>query len=118
MANDDFTTAVRTYESPDKYLYCRDAYSYFIIDSEQKYLKIGVPRDPESRLEQLRIACPLELTLLVCIKGGRQTERYLKSALAKFIIRGEWYVFNDEVQEVITRTLENNFKTIPDEFLL
>jgi transcriptional regulator with XRE-family HTH domain len=70
---------------------------YFVSRAGDGAIKIGVSRNPASRLAQLRSGSPEQLTLLAVIPGGRKKERELHNRFAEFRIYGEWFAASAEL---------------------
>lgn len=85
----------KTYYREPKY--SKGASVYFICcQSPDKQIKIGVSRDPKSRLEHLSTANPYPLTLLYsvafkCEADAYATETMLHDKFKKSKSRGEWF---------------------------
>lgn len=67
-----------------------DSYVYF-IQEEGGLVKIGVAKDPDRRLKDLRAGNPRELVLLGTMRGGRDVEFELHNTFASYRERGEWF---------------------------
>jgi hypothetical protein len=61
----------------------------------QRYVKIGVARNPESRVASMQVGCPTELYLWGLIMPVKQSARSLEYSLhrkfAEEKVRGEWF---------------------------
>lgn len=62
---------------------------YFILGGE--LVKIGKSRDPERRMKDLQMMCPVPLTLARTIKSWGGFERALHKHLDEYRKHGEWF---------------------------
>lgn len=76
---------------------------YFVkTESEPAYIKIGFTKDnPGKRVGQLQVGCPFRLSLTDLRNGSVHTEAIFHGHLKNFKATGEWFIYNDEVQEII-----------------
>jgi hypothetical protein len=72
-------------------------YVYFIADLEKDVVKIGVSKNPKSRLKQLQTSNSNRLALLGYIYGEKAEEQYLHCLFGKYKLSGEWFILNDEI---------------------
>ncbi len=82
--------ALNEFEIPDDF---PDAYVYAIREVNTGNIKLGISRDPESRLRQLQVANSGELELVAYRKAVNkfQDEKNLHQLAADYHIRGEWF---------------------------
>lgn len=66
-----------------------------------KYVKIGVAEDPHRRETAIQSACPLEVNLWNCTRGGYPLEKKLHDFLKDFRTFGEWFRVSDLVIRVM-----------------
>ncbi len=64
----------------------------YFIQAADHAIKIGhYLLSSKRRMRAMQTGCPLNLTLLGTIKGGKESEKALHSIFAKYKLRGEWY---------------------------
>lgn len=64
---------------------------YFIQEGGSGYIKIGISRDPDSRLRLLRVDNPHDLTVLGRFRVDEFAEFDAHHALRDLKVRGEWF---------------------------
>lgn len=67
---------------------------YLIAVAGTSHVKVGFTAGKASeRLCALQVGCPYELTVIACLRGSRNTEQALHSALNRWgrHLRGEWF---------------------------
>lgn len=70
---------------------------YMIRAGTDGPVKIGVAKDPLSRLQILQIGCPLKLYFIRLLDGSDAEERRLHSRFAVQRTFGEWFRFCDDM---------------------
>ncbi|MBV5309658.1 GIY-YIG nuclease family protein [Chromatium okenii] len=82
--------ALNEFEIPDDF---PDAYVYAIRETNTGNIKLGISRNPESRLRQLQVANSGELELVAYRKAINrfQDEKNLHQLAADYRIHGEWF---------------------------
>ena len=68
----------------------------YVIDCDG-FIKIGYSTDPRGRLSNLRVASPLEITVLRVIEGTVADERELHNKFVAHRVRGEWFKCEGEL---------------------
>lgn len=76
---------------------------YFIQSGEEGPIKIGIARDPESRLAALQTGHHEELRLLAITHGGADQEGAYHMQFAEHRIRGEWFEPHPDILAEIDR---------------
>lgn len=72
----------------------------YLIETECKaFYKIGFSNDPNIRLKNIQVSCPLKVSIVNFFKGSIPVEKKLHKKLSNFSVRGEWYKHNTEVQK-------------------
>ena len=63
------------------------------------FVKIGIARNPESRLGNMQVGCPLGMKLIAKYPSpnAKRDERRLHDLLVKFSVRGEWFKIPDSL---------------------
>ena len=66
---------------------------YILQTQDEKYIKIGISRDPNERAKGVQTGCPMIVSVLHIIHVGnaRRTESQLHSELVRFRSSGEWF---------------------------
>lgn len=72
---------------------------YFISDG--RAIKIGRSARPGQRLRELETGNPFPINIIACIEGSAPQERSIHIQLAKYRIRGEWFVDCTPVRRAI-----------------
>lgn len=67
-------------------------------------VKIGVAKNAEARLDELRVGSPVPLHLIWKARGGRALESSLHEYFAPYRIHGEWFDFGDENPAALVAT--------------
>jgi Meiotically up-regulated gene 113 len=81
---------------------------YFIRESFNQYIKIGVSADVGKRIKTLQTASAKKLHVKAILDGGYQTEAGLHELFKSHRIKGtEWFRFNDEIKWFL-RAIEDN----------
>lgn len=81
-------------------------YIYFLKDTENKYIKVGISNSPASRLQTLRPDCPFELEMIGSFVGSRSVESGIKKKFKEYHIRGEWFYYCTEIVDRINLFLK------------
>lgn len=74
---------------------------YLITAREVGKVKIGCANDPWDRLEKLRTASPVELSLEAVLAGAYEEERAYHQRFAAHRVRGEWFNLCPEIESLI-----------------
>jgi len=69
----------------------RPVRTYFIATSGAPYFKVGIALEPEKRLGEIQVGCPLLCVLVASVPGDH--EDYLHHELRAHHVRGEWFKF-------------------------
>lgn len=64
---------------------------YFVHDTDQQKVKVGVSRNLDSRIRSLKSNTPSEIVLLGSVSGSLELEKVLHRFLAPFHHRREWF---------------------------
>ena len=73
---------------------------YFIGDGIGN-IKIGYSYDPMRRMQDLQVSNPGPLYFLRVIDGGPATEAWLHRKFKEHWIKGEWFVYTDEMLTIV-----------------
>lgn len=76
---------------------------YFARAGEDGPVKIGHAKDVRSRLSSMQTGCPIPLTLLGVLPGGREREAEFHARFAALRVRGEWFRAEGALAELLTR---------------
>lgn len=78
---------------------------YFIgCGDGNPFVKIGQTRDLHKRVAALRGANPLEITVLLVMRGSTTEERLLHAAFSEYRERGEWFRNEGELAELLEKS--------------
>ena len=83
------------------------SYVYFILNPDNKTIKIGVSKDPLQRLEALQTSNGTKLLLLGYILGNYKKESELHKKFKLNRMSGEWFKATEEMKEFVKKTLRN-----------
>ncbi len=75
----------------------------YFIGTERGAVKIGIARDPTTRLRALQTGHHEPLKLLATCNGGRPLEREYHLRFAESHLHGEWFSFTSELGTEIRR---------------
>lgn len=81
-------------------LYFRGNYVYIIKSGE--FVKIGYSSNFCSRLENLKSSNPTQMEIIGLFIGGRKEEAMLHNKFKQFLLRNEWFIYNEEIQQYCT----------------
>ncbi len=100
------TPGGRTLSSDGKTIRNNTEFIYFIFNADSNAIKIGKAKNVYKRMKSLQTATPAYLKLLKIIdekagKEARDTEQSLHRQFKHLKLLGEWFKFNDELQEFI-----------------
>lgn len=81
-------------------------YIYFIYDETNDSVKIGRAKNVDKRLRALQTANPHELTILktICVSNNKKAVQYesqLHNNFKHLNLKGEWFIYNSELQSYI-----------------
>lgn len=78
---------------------------YFILDESNKRVKIGITKNGDSlkrRLAELQVGNSHGLKIIAAVvtrdKRDEYLERMLHAEFNRYHIRGEWFIFSDEIE--------------------
>ena len=83
----------------------KQKFVYFILNPADQLVKIGISEEPTARLFSLQTANAIRLELLGFISGGAQKEREIQKKFSHLHVRGEWFVFGDEIRDFISSAI-------------
>lgn len=85
----------KTYELPQK----QDGYVYLIGSLDSMFFKIGISKNPQSRLKALQTSNPTPLEIITACKCSRPSdeESKLHALYGKHRQQGEWFKFTGDV---------------------
>jgi hypothetical protein len=75
---------------------------YFFITEDNRYLKVGYSKNPQSRLRKLQTGSPLLLRILKVIPGSLELEAFFHRLLSPNRVHGEWFTLDEYALEIIT----------------
>ncbi len=80
---------------------CQDV--YFIRNTHNGNVKIGITADVSRRLKQLQGNYDPEALIVIGVipQGGIDVERELHARFAQYRLHGEWFEWNEEIEAVI-----------------
>lgn len=75
---------------------------YIIGDTEGRFVKIGIAKEPGARLASLQTGCPHKLIILALFNiPDAKVEKRLHAYLSPYRLHGEWFEFTWEVGAAI-----------------
>jgi hypothetical protein len=75
----------------------------YFVQAETGQIKIGLARDVEKRVAQLRTGSPVQITLLAVTDGGQPREFTYHQRFAEHRLHGEWFRPNPDILAEIER---------------
>ena len=82
----------------------------YFIGCNDRYVKIGVSHSPDSRLNDLQVGNPYDLTMLKTIDVSDKAEAYLHDKFSHLHHRREWFNLNSELREYIVTEVETDLR--------
>lgn len=82
----------------------------YFIGCNDRYVKIGVSHSPASRLNDLQVGTPYDLTMLKTIDVSHKAEAYLHNKFSHLHHRREWFHLNAELREYIATEVETDLR--------
>lgn len=80
---------------------------YVIYNHTNQCIKVGYTGNLNNRFSQIQLSTVDELTLLLTFNGGIEVESELHTLLVKYKLRGEWFVYNQEVLSLLLTYQQN-----------
>lgn len=75
---------------------------YFIaLDGPEKFVKIGIASDINTRLSNAQSNCPYPLRILKVVAGAWHLEKSLHNRFADLHVQGEWFRLEGELEQMI-----------------
>ena len=68
----------------------------YFITHDDKYVKIGVAKNPSARIKELQTGNPVRLKLWLAFPGGLDEERLLHWWMYGQRVNGEWFELSEE----------------------
>lgn len=81
----------------------KDATSCVYFVEAGGFIKIGVTENINARLSSLQTGCPLPMTLIKVIRGGRKTEERIHKRFSHLRSQGEWFQKTEDLTGYIAR---------------
>lgn len=78
---------------------------YFLEAVGLGKVKIGFATDVRTRVRDLKVGCPVPVSLLGCIAGSMQDEQQLHKQFSAYRSHGEWFFLAGEVQDFIRKSI-------------
>jgi DNA-directed RNA polymerase subunit F len=97
-AKEVLLSSVRAVDDPVKT--AEETTIYFISDGE--FVKIGRATNVATRLSDLQVASPRNLTVLAIVDAPPHSERELHRLFEDWHVRGEWFRLSDQIRSFIT----------------
>ena len=82
----------------------------YFIGCNDRYVKIGVSYNPDSRRNDLQAGNPYELRMLKTIDVSHKAEAYLHNKFSHLHHRGEWFHLDSELREYIATEAETDLR--------
>jgi len=80
----------------------------YFIGCNDRYVKIGVSHHPHSRLDDLQVGNPYDLTILKTVDVSNKAEAYLHNKFSHLHHRGEWFNLTSELRAYIATEAETD----------
>ena len=102
------TPSGRTLSYDGKIIRNKTEFVYFIFNADSNAIKIGKAKDVYKRMKSLQTGTPAYLKLIKVIdakagKEAKEIEQSLHQQFEHLRLLGEWFKFNDELQEFVYR---------------
>lgn len=82
----------------------------YFIGCNDRYVKIGVSHHPHSRLDDLQVGNPYDLTVLKTVDVSHKAETYLHKKFSHLHHRGEWFNLTAELRAYIATEVETDLR--------
>ena len=74
----------------------------YFIHQQNEYVKIGYTNQSvKTRMQALQVGNPILLSIYTVIEGDLDAEAALHKRFKRHHIRGEWYVFHDDIKRYV-----------------
>lgn len=74
---------------------------YVISATGTEFVKIGIGRNPVSRMRELQTGQPMLLVLLAAADWPNSAERRIHRVLHSSRVRGEWFLMDERIKSLI-----------------
>ena len=78
---------------------------YVISAANTEYVKVGLAKNPISRMRLLQTGIPWKLVLLASADWHDSEERRIHRLLGAYWVRGEWFLANPSIDSLIKHML-------------
>ena len=89
-------------------------YIYFVQAGEKGPVKVGLSKNPMSRVKQLQTSNPHTLKLLGIIPGDRETEEMIHDKFEDHRLEGEWFEPTNELIDIVRSLLDDQDRLIKE----
>lgn len=89
-------------------------YIYYVATTENDAVKVGISRNPWSRVKDLQTGSAHKFTLLATFKTDARTEFALHDFFPESRLSGEWFKRSVALNSLIHKTQNNEFKTLDE----
>jgi hypothetical protein len=86
--------------------------SYVYAVQAGSFIKFGKANDPRARLAHMQIGCPLTITFIGRIRGGRRLETALHDYFHEYRKHGEWFHLSKRMERVLQSFAKNDRETV------
>lgn len=88
----------------------KTAWVYALRTADKRFVKVGVADNPDKRVSEIRVGCPLEVFLYAVrrVDDPFSFERRLHQELESEHVRGEWFAWNSASADIINSALVRN----------
>lgn len=63
------------------------------------FVKIGTSKNPKQRVADMQVSLPVQPVIVGIVMGGTKVERYQHDTFWRSQIRGEWFVWSEEIRQ-------------------
>ncbi len=74
---------------------------YFLRCLETNRIKIGVANTVKNRFSGIQVSSPTPLKVDLIIEYGEALEKFLHNKYKEYLVRGEWYRSNQDLESLI-----------------
>lgn len=88
----------------------------YFLENEAGHIKIGFSRNLPMRMQTLRLASSSNLKLLASVAGNRKAERFFQNKVKDHKKRGEWFLPEPPVKQLISDVIKYGDQLLPDDY--
>jgi hypothetical protein len=86
-------------------------YVYYVVDTERDVVKVGISRNPWSRVKDIQVGSSSKFELLATLKTTERSEKALHKFFAATRLQGEWFERSEALNSLIQKTISKEVST-------